>query len=231
MGSRTIWAIAGGLVVVVVAITLLEVSPHSGEAVQERGDVRPGQDARSSPAASDSSSSVGDPGVEELQVPVAERDRVAHERGAALDPPRETAIADPSGIDHETGWTYRTRMRAEQALYEALDTPEMRGAAYVDQLACGEGKCRFELALVQPLSSGNAQLVSDFMADLDARLLADSASSGVQVYLEKFSPRTDGTGLAVLIIDSRAKSPATISIDEETGSTTIRFPGRPDGGG
>jgi len=107
----------------------------------------------------------------------------------------------------------------------------MRGAAYVDQLACVEGRCRFELGLVQPLSAGNAHLVSDFMADLDARLLADSASSRVQVYLERFSPRTDGTGLAVLTIDSRAESPATLSIDDETGSTTVRFPERPDSGG
>ncbi|NHA15748.1 hypothetical protein [Thioalkalivibrio sp. XN279] len=134
-----------------------------------------------------------------------------------------------AALDPETGWSYQTRARAEQALYQALDQPKVRGAAYMDQFSCSEGKCRFELGLVQPMSADTAHLVSDFMSDMDARLLADEASSGVQVHLESFRPRADGTGLSVLTIESRTESPAEVTINQETGEATILFPPRPAG--
>jgi hypothetical protein len=229
MGSRTKWAIAGGLAVVIAVVAVVEISRQHVE--PGHSFEKPGQDARSLPAEPEPSPSAGYPRVEEPKAPLAGEQLLAEESRAAMDPPAALLPADAPALDPETGWPYSTRARVEQALYQALDTPGMRGAAFADQLSCGDGKCRFELGLVQPLSTGNAHLVSNFMADLDARLLADEASSGVQVYLERFSPRIDGTGAAVLSIDSRNESPVTITLDGATGESTIRFPERPDGGG
>lgn len=224
MGSRTKWAIAGGLAVVIAAVAVIEISRQHVE--PGHSFEKPGQDARSLPAEPEPSSSAGYPRVEEPKAPLAGGQLLAEESRAAMDPPAALLPADALALDPETGWSYSTRARVEQALYQALDTPEMRGAAYADQLSCGDGKCRFELGLVQPLSTGNAHVVSDFMNDLDTRFLADENTAGVQVYLERFRPATDGTGLAIMIIDARGEDQATVTINEETGAVTIGFPRR-----
>lgn len=157
------------------------------------------------------------------------REPIAGAGATSFDRADEPDMQATAALDPETGWSYETRARAERALYQALDQPKVRGAAYMDQFSCSKGKCRFELGLVQPMSADTAHLVSDFMANLDARLLADEASSGVQVYLESFRPRADGTGLSILTIESRTKSPAKVTINQQTGEATILFPPRPGG--
>lgn len=135
---------------------------------------------------------------------------------------------DSSGMDPETGWSYATRLQTENALYEALDQPEIRQAAYMNQFACGDGKCRFELGLVQWRGAPN--VVSDFMADFDARLRADETSADVQVYMERFGRGVDGMGLAVLTIGSRSESSVKIEFDPDKEFPTIVFPRRPEDG-
>lgn len=169
---------------------------------------------------------LGSPGVaatrELLVAPQPQADAPATALGAG----DESDLPVAAALDQETGWPYATRMRAEQALYESLNQPRMLQAAYMDQFACSDGKCRFELGLLEPMTGGNARVVSDFMNDLDNRLLTDENTAGVQVYLERFRPATDGTGLAIMIIDARGEDQAAVTINEETGAVTIGFPRR-----
>lgn len=229
MGFRSIWVLVGGLVSVFTAIAVLVVAIQPGDPAQEQRDKRVDRDTLVQVPESGRPQSADDRVANEAHVLLPGQGAATDDGTASVDHLPSTRPADTSGLDHETGWPHATRMRAEQALYEALDQPKVRGAAYMDQFTCGEGKCRFELGLVQPLSGGNAHIASDFMADLDGRLLAHEASSAVQVYLESFSPRADGTGLSILTIDSRSESPASVTVNAETGEATIQFPARPGG--
>ena len=124
MGFRHVWTIAGGLVVVIAAIALLEVSRQTGgEPGQEPGNARPDQAPRSLPAKTEPSLSAGDPRVEEPQAPLVEKQLVAGESRANLDHPSASPYADTSGIDHETGWPYETRIRVEQVSQYSPLTP------------------------------------------------------------------------------------------------------------
>ncbi len=229
MGFRSIGVLVGGLVAVITAIAVFGVTIQPGEPAQEQRDGQIGRDTLVQASESGGPQSAGAQVRVEPPMPLAAQEPAPAYGTKSADRLRSPHPAEASGLDHETGWPYATRMRAEQALYEALDQPQVRGAVYMNQLTCGEGKCRFELGLVQPLSGGNAHIVSDFMADLDGRLLAHEASSAVQVYLERFSPRADGTGLSILTIDSRSESPASVTVNAETGEATIQFPARPGG--
>lgn len=229
MGFRSIWVLVGGLVAVVTAIAFLKVAIQPGGPAQEQRDKQVDRDTLVQVPESGRPQSANTRVANEAHMLLPGQGAATDDGTASVDHLRSNHPANESALDHETGWPYATRIRAEQSLYEALDQPQVRGAAYMDQLTCGEGKCRFELGLAQPLSGDNAHLVSDFMADLDARLLAHEATSDVQVYLEKFSPRADGTGLSILTIDSRSEAPARVTVNAETGEATIEFPARPDG--
>lgn len=229
MGFRSIGVLVGGLVAVIAAIAVFGVAIQPGEPAQEQRDVQAERDISVQASESGRPQSANTRVANEAHMLLPGQGAATDDGTASADRLRSPHLAETSGLDHETGWPYATRVRAEQALYEALDQPKLRGAVYMDQLTCGEGKCRFELGLVQPMSGDNAHLVSDFIADLDARLLAHEASSAVQVYLERFSPRADGTGLSILTIDSRSESPASVTVNAETGEATIQFPARPGG--
>lgn len=226
MGFRSKWMLVGGLVAVATAITVLVVAIRPGDPAQEQRDGQIDRDTLVQVPESGRPDSADDRVANDAHMLLPGQGVATDDGTASVDHLPSTRPADTSGLDHETGWTYATRMRAEQALYESLNQPQMRQAAYMDQFACGEGRCRFELGLLEPMSGGNAHVVSDFMNDLDTRLLADENTAGVQVYLERFRPAADGTGLAIMTIDARGEDQATITIDEETGAVSIGFPRR-----
>lgn len=224
MNFRSAGILAGSVAIVCLAIVAFGMARQSGTPAEERPAVEFESKGSGLASLSSSPQSLEAAIGVEPATPPASQAPDTDGGTSSTDRRDEPDSADSSGMDHETGWSYATRMRAEHALYETLNQPEIRQAAYMDKFACGDGKCRFELGLVQ--ARGAASVVSDFMADFDARLLADDTSAGVQVYLERLGRGADGMGLAVLTIDSRSESSAKIEFNPDTQAPTISFPRR-----